>query len=155
MKMWKKIKYVIWKEKVAGPAPSITEDDHIEQLMDVPETTSNPTIVAPYPTSTRQLRSSVVPATKKISRELRSLQSNHVAYITQAPPETEDQAYQREFDMIQAAFNSVAGFDNGSNTPRNYKELVKHKNQEGWWASMKKEFLANFFLCPVCQIVER
>jgi hypothetical protein len=33
--------------------------------------------------------------------------------------------------MIQAAFNSVAGFDDGSDTPKNYKELVKHKNQAG------------------------
>jgi hypothetical protein len=61
------------------PQPTISEDDHIEQLMDVPETTLSPTIVAPYPTSTRQLRSSVVHAPKKMSMEIRSLQSNHVA----------------------------------------------------------------------------
>jgi hypothetical protein len=44
--------------------------------------------------------------------------------------------------MIQAAFNSVAGFANGSDTPKNYKEVVKDKNQAGWWASMKNEFHA-------------
>jgi hypothetical protein len=51
------------------PPPFITEDDHIEQLMDVPETASDPTIVAPYPTSTRQLRSSVIRAPKKLSSD--------------------------------------------------------------------------------------
>jgi hypothetical protein len=49
--------------------------------MEIPETTSNPTIVAPYPTSTRQYRSSVIPLPKKMARELLSKQSNHVAYI--------------------------------------------------------------------------
>jgi hypothetical protein len=56
-----------------GPSPAITEDEHIEQLIDVPEVTLNPAIVAPYPTSTRQLKSSVLPAPKKMSREFRSL----------------------------------------------------------------------------------
>jgi hypothetical protein len=40
--------------------------------------------------------------------------------------------------MIQAAFNSVAGFDDGSITRKTYKEVLKHKNQAGRWASMKK-----------------
>jgi hypothetical protein len=104
--------------------------------MDVPEITSSPTIVAPYPTSTRQLRSSVDPVPKKKIRESRSLQSNHVAYITHFLSETKEQACQREFAMIQAVFNSFSGFNDGSNTPKNYKELVKHKDQAGWWASM-------------------
>jgi hypothetical protein len=69
-----------------------------------------------------------------MSRELRSLQSSRVAYLAYLPPETKDQAYQREFAMIQAAFNSIAGIDDGSNTPKNYKELFKHKNQARWWA---------------------
>jgi hypothetical protein len=77
-----------------------------------------------------------------MSREVRNLQSNHVAYITHKLPETEDQVYKREFDMIQAAFNAVSGFDNGSDTPKNYKEVLKHKNQARWWAPMKKEFHA-------------
>jgi hypothetical protein len=57
-----------------GPPPNITVDDLIEQLMDFPEITSCPTIVAPYQTSTRQRRSSVVHAPKKMSREIRCLQ---------------------------------------------------------------------------------
>jgi hypothetical protein len=56
-----------------------------------------------------------------MSRELRNLQSNHVAYITHLLPETEVQVYKREFPMIQAALNSVSGFDDGSDTPKNYK----------------------------------
>jgi hypothetical protein len=95
--------------------------------MDVPKSTSTPTIVAPYPTSTRQLRSYVVQASEKISREVRNLQSKHVAHITHLLPETKDQVYKMEFAMIQAALNSVSGFDDGSNTPKNYKEVHKHK----------------------------
>jgi Reverse transcriptase (RNA-dependent DNA polymerase) len=44
--------------------------------------------------------------------------------------------------MLNAAFNSVAGFDEGSDTPKAYKDVLKHKHQKGWWDSMKKEFLA-------------
>jgi hypothetical protein len=134
--------YELEGEGNVGPPPTITEDDHIEQLMDVPKTTSTPTIVAPYQTSTRQLRSCVVHAPKKMSREERNLQSNHDAYITHLLPETKDQTYKREFAMIQAAFNSVSGFADGSNTPKNFKDVLKHKNQAGWRESMKKEFHA-------------
>jgi hypothetical protein len=34
--------------------------------------------------------------------------------------------------MIQVAFNCVAGFDDGSDTPKTYKEVLKHMNQAGW-----------------------
>jgi hypothetical protein len=51
----------------AGHVSTITEDDHIEQLMVVPETTSSSTIVAPYQISTRQLRSSVIHKPKKMT----------------------------------------------------------------------------------------
>jgi hypothetical protein len=44
--------------------------------------------------------------------------------------------------MLEAAFNSVAGFDDGSNTPKTYKEVLKHMNQAGWWSSIKKVFHA-------------
>jgi hypothetical protein len=44
--------------------------------------------------------------------------------------------------MLNAAFNSVAGFDDGSNTPKTYKDVLKHANQKGWWDCMKNEFLA-------------
>jgi hypothetical protein len=82
--------------------------------MDVPETTSSRTIVEPYPTSKRQRSISVVPATKKLPRVLRSLQSHHAAYITHLQPETKDKTYQREFAMNQAVLNSVAFFKDGS-----------------------------------------
>jgi hypothetical protein len=36
------------REGHVGTPPPITEDDHIEQLMHLPEITSSPTIVAPY-----------------------------------------------------------------------------------------------------------
>jgi hypothetical protein len=125
-------------ESHVGPPPTNTKDDHIEQLMDVPKANPSPTTVAPCPTSTRQLKSSVVHAPKKMSREAKNLQCNHVAYITHLSTATKDQEYQREFAMIHAAFNSVSGFDDGSDTPKNYKEVIKHKTQAGWWASMKK-----------------
>jgi hypothetical protein len=111
-----------------GPTPAITEEDHIEQRMDVPGTTLNSTIVAPSPTSSRQLRSSVVSAPEKMSRELRSLQSNHVAYLTKALPDTKDQAYQNDFALIQAAFHSVAGFYDDNNTTNTYKEVLNRKS---------------------------
>jgi hypothetical protein len=110
--------YALEGEGHVGPPPAITKEDHIEQLMDVPKSTSTTTTVAPYPTSTIQLRSYVAP--KKMSRKVRNLQSNHVAYITHLQPETEDQVYKREIAMIRAAFNSVSGFDDGSDSPKKF-----------------------------------
>jgi hypothetical protein len=52
--------YELEGEGHVGPPPAISKDDHTEQLLDVPKATSTPSIVAPNPTSTRQLRSSVV-----------------------------------------------------------------------------------------------
>jgi hypothetical protein len=46
--------------------------------------------------------------------------------------ESKDKAYQSRFAMIQAAFNSDAGFDDGNDTPKNYNHLLKHKHQAGW-----------------------
>jgi hypothetical protein len=115
------------EEGHVGPPPSITEDNHIEQLMDIPETTSSPTIVAPYPTSTRQLRCFVIPAPKQMSRVLRRLQSNHVAYVNkQVLPEVKAKAYKKHFVIIQAAFYSVAGSDDGTDTPISYNDVLKH-----------------------------
>jgi hypothetical protein len=71
---------------------------------------------------------------------VRNLRSNHVEYITHLIPETQDQVYKIEFSMIQAALNSVSGFNDGIKAPKNYKEALKHKNQAGWWASMIKQF---------------
>jgi hypothetical protein len=61
-------------------------EGNVDQLMDVPDVTASPTIVAPYPTSKRQLRSSVVTAPQKMSSELRNLLSSHVSYLTYLPP---------------------------------------------------------------------
>jgi hypothetical protein len=44
--------------------------------------------------------------------------------------------------MLGAAFNSVAGFLDGSGIPENFKDVLGHKNQQGWWESMKREFNA-------------
>jgi hypothetical protein len=44
--------------------------------------------------------------------------------------------------MLGAAFKSVAGFDDGSGIPKTYKDVLGHKNQQGWWESMKREFNA-------------
>jgi hypothetical protein len=116
-----------------GTPPHITEYLCIEQLMDVPDTTI-PAILVTYPKSTRELRSlsygTIGPASKKMSRKLRGLQRNHVAYINkQVLSESKDKAYQSIFAMIQADIHSVAG-----DTSKNYK----HKYHAGWWASMKQ-----------------
>jgi hypothetical protein len=39
--------YELEGEGHVGPPPTVSEDDHIEKLMDVPETTSSPVVVAP------------------------------------------------------------------------------------------------------------
>jgi hypothetical protein len=44
--------------------------------------------------------------------------------------------------MLSAAFNSIAGFNDVSDTPKNYKDVLGHKNQAKWWESMKKELNA-------------
>jgi Reverse transcriptase (RNA-dependent DNA polymerase) len=46
--------------------------------------------------------------------------------------------------MLDAAFNSVAGFDDGSDTPKSYKDVLKHENQKGWWDPMKEAFLTMY-----------
>jgi hypothetical protein len=42
--------------------------------------------------------------------------------------------------MIQTAFNSVSGFDYGSDTPKSYKDVLNHNNKTGLWASMQNDF---------------
>jgi Reverse transcriptase (RNA-dependent DNA polymerase) len=44
--------------------------------------------------------------------------------------------------MLGAAFNSIAGFDDGSGITNNFKDVLGHNNQQGWWESMKREFNA-------------
>jgi hypothetical protein len=44
--------------------------------------------------------------------------------------------------MLSAAFNFIAGVDEGSNTPKTYKDVLGHMNQGKWRTSMKQEFHA-------------
>jgi hypothetical protein len=39
--------------------------------------------------------------------------------------------------MLNAVFNSIAGFEDGSDTPMTYKYVLKHKDLIRWWNSMK------------------
>jgi hypothetical protein len=40
--------------------------------------------------------------------------------------------------MLSADFSSIVGFDDGSDTPKNYKDVLGHKNQGKWWESRKQ-----------------
>jgi Reverse transcriptase (RNA-dependent DNA polymerase) len=44
--------------------------------------------------------------------------------------------------MLSVACNTIAGSDDGSDTPKIYKEVLGHKNNAKWWESMKREFNA-------------
>jgi hypothetical protein len=88
--------------------------------MDVPQATA-PNVPVPYPKLSRELRSlqygTLGPAPKRMTRKLRRLHSNlHIAYINnQVLPD-----HDKEYAMLNAAFNSVAGFDAGNDTPKAY-----------------------------------
>jgi hypothetical protein len=72
-----------------------------------------------------------------MSRENLSLQIKLIAYIfKQVLPESIDKAYEKKFAMIQPASDSVAGLDDGRDTPNTYRDLLMHKNHAGWWESM-------------------
>jgi hypothetical protein len=91
-----------------GPLPHLTEDDHLEERMDVPDTNSKPQIVAPYPKSSRGLRSlsfgTLGPAPIKTPTEFKSHQINHVGCIEkQVLPESKDKACQSKFAKMQTA----------------------------------------------------
>jgi hypothetical protein len=102
-----------------------------------------PLIPVPYPKGSRELRSlsyGTALAPKRLARELKRLQSSniHVAYINRQIQPDKD----KEFIMLSAAFNSIAGFDDESDTPKSYIDVSGHKNQAKWWDSMEKEFHA-------------
>jgi hypothetical protein len=68
-----------------GPQPPISEDDFVEQQMDVQPDTA-PIIPVPYPKVSRELRSlsygTIGPAPTRMTRKIQGLQSNlHIAYI--------------------------------------------------------------------------
>jgi hypothetical protein len=77
------------------------------------------------------------PAPKKLSRELKGLQIRNVriAYISR---QTKKDILDKEYLMLGAAVNSVAGFDDGSGIPKNLNDVLGHNNQKGWWESMKR-----------------
>jgi hypothetical protein len=59
--------------------------------------------------------------------------------------------------MLSAAFNSISGFDDGSDTPKNYKDVLGHKNQAKWWESMnstlwKAKEYGRLFHYPLCHM---
>jgi hypothetical protein len=130
------------EEGLFGPPQPVTIDDHIEYQVDVSDKVPNPPLIpVPYPKGSRELRSlsyGTDTAPKRLARELKSLQSrkSHVAYINrQIKPDKDN-----ELTMLSAAFNSIAGFDDGIDTSKNYKDLLGQKNQAKLWESMKKEF---------------
>jgi hypothetical protein len=48
--------------------------------------------------------------------------------------------YKSEYEMIQADFNPIAGFNDSCDTPKTYKDVLKDINQVGWSTSLKGEF---------------
>jgi hypothetical protein len=58
-------------------------------------------------------------------------------YGTVAATQSEEEL---ETQMLSSAFGLIAGFDDGSNTPKTYKDIVNHPRKDEWWLSMKKEF---------------
>jgi hypothetical protein len=75
-----------------------------------------------------------------MSQEIRSLQRSeiNVAYINrQIKP-----VKKKEFSMLYASFNSVAGFEHGSETTKNNNDVLGHKNQIKWWEYLECEFYA-------------
>jgi hypothetical protein len=131
-------------EGIFGPPQPVTMDDHIDHQVDVSHKVPNPPLIpVPYPKGSRELRIlsyGTAPAPKRLARELKGLQSRniHVAEINRQIQPNKD----KEFTMLSAAFNSIAGFDDGRDIPKNYKDVLGHKNQSKWWDSMKKEFHA-------------
>jgi hypothetical protein len=76
---------------------------------------------------------------KRITRKYQGLQSNLlIAYINSHILRGHDKVY----DMLNAASISIAGFDDGSDTPKTYNDVLKHQNQKVRWDSLKKEFHA-------------
>jgi hypothetical protein len=66
-----------------------------------------------------------------LAQELRGLQSGniHVAcFIRQIKPDKD-----KEFTMLSAAFSSIAGFDDRSDTAKHYKDVLGQNNQAKWW----------------------
>jgi hypothetical protein len=85
----------------------------------------------PYPRGSIELSLSygTAPEPKRMTPELKGLQSSniHVAYINRnIKPEQE-----KDFTILCPAFNTIAGFDVGSDTPKNYKDVIRIKINGG------------------------
>jgi hypothetical protein len=83
----------------------------------------------------RKTYGTVGPAPKKMSHEVRALESSNlqVAYIEQqVPPDKTD----KEHAMKIALSYSLPGYDDGINTNKIYKDDLGHKDQASWWESM-------------------
>jgi hypothetical protein len=48
----------------------------------------------------------------------------------------------QEYAMICSAFCLIAGFDDGSDVPKSYRDVIGHKSEAKWWDAMKDEFKA-------------
>jgi hypothetical protein len=70
-----------------------------------------------------------------MTQDLKGLHSSniHFANINRHIKTEKD----KELTVLSAAFNYIEGFDDGSDTPKNYKDVLGHKNQDNWWESMK------------------
>jgi hypothetical protein len=62
-----------------------------------------------------------------LTRDIKGLQSSniHVAYINRQIKPDKD----KEFTRLIAAFNTIADFDDGSDVPKNYKDVLGQKYQ--------------------------
>jgi hypothetical protein len=65
-----------------------------------------------------------------MTQALKCLRSSniHVACINRQILTDNDKV----FIMLSAALNTIAGFDDGSATPKSYKDVLGHKNQDKW-----------------------
>jgi hypothetical protein len=85
-------------EGLFGPSQPVTIDDQIEHHVDVSDKVPNPPLIpVPYPKGSRELR--ILSLYKVVTYML----------LTST--------------VLSAAFNSIAGFDEGSDTPKNYKDV--------------------------------
>jgi hypothetical protein len=118
------------EERLFGPPQRVTITDHIEHQVDVSDKVPKPPLIpVPYPKGSRGLRIlsyGTAMAPKRLTREVRGLQSSniHVAYINMQVKPDKD----KDFTMLSATFNAIAGFDDGSDTPKNFKDVLGHKN---------------------------
>jgi hypothetical protein len=58
---------------------------------------------------------------------MRALQTSHVAFVNrQGIPDTSD----KECAFVDFSLHTIAGYNDGSDTPMNFKDVLGHKNQK-------------------------